>query len=118
MLVAPNAAGVRRRPSDDGRTIVFVGNLGYWPNAEGVAWFLERVWPRLIARLAPAPRLLLVGRGCPPELARLARRAGARLLGAVDDLEAVYRAATLALAATWAGAPASRSSRRRSPGFR
>lgn len=98
MLVAPNAAGVRARPRDDGRTIVFVGNLGYWPNAEGVAWLLERVWPRLVARLAPAPRLLLVGRGCPPELARLARRAGARLLGAVDDLGAVYQAATLALA--------------------
>jgi glycosyltransferase involved in cell wall biosynthesis len=42
--------------------------------------------------------LWLVGGGCPPELARLARRAGARSLGAVDDLAAVYRRATLAVA--------------------
>jgi glycosyltransferase involved in cell wall biosynthesis len=98
ILVAPNAAGAGGRPHDDGRTIVFVGNLGYWPNAEGVAWLLERVWPRVAARAAPAPRLWLVGGGCPPALGRLARRAGARLLGAVHDLGAVYRRATLALA--------------------
>jgi glycosyltransferase involved in cell wall biosynthesis len=98
ILVAPNAACAGGRPRDDGRTIVFVGNLGYWPNAEGVAWLLEHVWPRVAAKVAPAPRLWLVGGGCPPELARLARRAGARLLGAVDNLGAVYRSATLALA--------------------
>jgi glycosyltransferase involved in cell wall biosynthesis len=98
ILVAPNAASAGARPHDDGRTIVFVGNLGYWPNAEGVAWFLDRVWPRVAARAAPAPRLWLVGCGCPPALERLARRAGARLLGAVDDLGAVYRRASLALA--------------------
>ncbi len=98
ILVAPNAARAGRRPHDDGRTVVFVGNLGYWPNAEGVAWFLDRVWPRVAARAAPTPRLWLVGGGCPPALERLARRAGARLLGAVEDLGAVYRRATLALA--------------------
>lgn len=98
ILVAPNAASAGRRPHDDGRTIVFVGNLSYWPNAEGLAWFLDRVWPRVVARAAPAPRLWLVGGGCPPALDRLARRAGARLLGAVDDLGTVYRRATLALA--------------------
>ena len=96
--VAPNAACVGERPHDDGRTVVFVGNLGYWPNAEGVAWLLERVWPRVAVRAATGPRLWLVGGGCRPELARLARRSGARLLGAVDDLAAVYRRATLALA--------------------
>jgi hypothetical protein len=42
--------------------------------------------------------LWLVGGGCPPELTRLARRAGARVLGAIDDLGAVYGRATLALA--------------------
>ena len=98
ILVAPNAASAGARPHDDGRTIVFVGNLGYWPNAEGAAWFLDRVWPRVVARATPTPRLWLVGGGCPPALERLARRAGARLLGAVDDLGAVYRRATVALA--------------------
>jgi len=99
ILVAPNAAGAGARPRGDGRTVAFVGNLGYWPNVEGAAWLLGRVWPRVAARRrAAAPRLWLVGDGCPPELARLARSAGARALGAVDDLAAVYRRATLAVA--------------------
>jgi glycosyltransferase involved in cell wall biosynthesis len=99
ILVAPNAAGAGGRPRGDGRTVAFVGNLGYWPNVEGAAWLLGRVWPRVAARRrAAAPRLWLVGDGCPPELARLARSAGARALGAVDDLAAVYRRATLAVA--------------------
>jgi glycosyltransferase involved in cell wall biosynthesis len=98
LCVAPNAARVAGRPRDDGRTLLFVGNLGYWPNVEGLAWLLDRVWPRVVARVAEPPALWLAGGGCPPELARLARRAGARLLGAVDDLGAVYGRATLALA--------------------
>src|SRR5437762_4951583 len=28
-------------------TILFVGTLGYAPNADAVAWFVSRVWPRL-----------------------------------------------------------------------
>jgi glycosyltransferase involved in cell wall biosynthesis len=98
LQVAPNAARAGGRPRDDGRTLLFVGNLGYWPNVEGLVWLLERVWPRVVAGSARPPALWLAGGGCPPELARLARRAGARLLGAVEDLEAVYGRATLALA--------------------
>jgi len=98
IVVAPNAAQARARPQDDGRTVVFVGNFRYWPNAEGVAWLIERVWPRVVERRAPRPRLWLVGGGGSPALTRLARRAEVRALGAVEDLDAIYRRATLALA--------------------
>jgi glycosyltransferase involved in cell wall biosynthesis len=31
------------------RRIGFVGNLDWWPNRDGLGWFLSRVWPRIRA---------------------------------------------------------------------
>ena len=35
---------------DDGATLLFVGSFGYPPNAEGILWFADEIWPRLKAR--------------------------------------------------------------------
>jgi glycosyltransferase involved in cell wall biosynthesis len=87
------------------RTILFVGTMGYAPNADGVRWLLTRVWPRLRAALACRVRLVIVGSGLSATLVRLARRGGGvHLAGAVPDVCPFYRAADVAVIPLRAGA--------------
>jgi glycosyltransferase involved in cell wall biosynthesis len=48
--------------------IGFIGTLEYQPNADGVRWFIENVWPKIKERI-PAARLRLVGSGTDGEIA-------------------------------------------------
>src|SRR6185369_10786131 len=41
-----------------GRNMVFTGMMDYWPNIEGVKWFVERILPR-IRQLVPDARLYI-----------------------------------------------------------
>ena len=71
-LVAPNGVDLARyafrREEPRGETIVFVGDLSWPPNAEGVAWFAKFVWPLVRERRAGAS-VEVVGREAPPALA-------------------------------------------------
>ena len=69
---------------DDRPSLLFVGALDYEPNAEAVSWFVEEVWPVVLAGRADA-RLRVVGRGG-EALGRLVDAPGVELLGAVSDL--------------------------------
>lgn len=102
--LVPNAVAraefVRRR--DDGRTLLFVGALGYEPNRDAVAWFLSNVWRRLPRRADL--RLRVVGADAPPSLRRLAAQPGVEMLGWVSDLRACWETATLSIAPIRVGA--------------
>jgi glycosyltransferase involved in cell wall biosynthesis len=50
-----------RRPAAPPR-IGFIGLFDYFPNREGIQWFVNKCWPR-IRRVAPDARLRLVGQG-------------------------------------------------------
>ena len=93
----------RRAKRDDGETLLFVGALGYRPNADGVRWFCEAVLPRLRAGSGGPCRLIIAGGGGVPEIAALARRPRVVVLGRVKDLGPLYRQATLALAPLHSG---------------
>jgi len=54
-----------------GKTILFVGNLSYKPNLDGVMWFFKEVWP-VIQRRVPDVQWQLVGSWPEPEILRLA----------------------------------------------
>jgi polysaccharide biosynthesis protein PslH len=105
VLTVPNTiaiAPLRRAPAPGqarrkARTIIFVGNMGYVPNADAVAWFAKRVWPRLRRRFPIPLRLVVVGANPPPSVARLDRRAGITVTGAVADVAPYYAAADLAI---------------------
>jgi glycosyltransferase involved in cell wall biosynthesis len=71
----------------------FVGTLGYLPNADAVSWFARAVLPGLMSRTGRAVELLVAGTGESPEVSRLDGRPGIRLLGEVNDVADVYRAA-------------------------
>lgn len=102
---AQNAIEIPRRTTrrDDGKTLLFIGSLGYAPNNEGVAWLACEVLPRLRARAGGACRLLIAGAQPPPAVAALARHPRIAVLGYVADLTPLYQHATLALAPLHAG---------------
>jgi len=76
-----NRPGVHA-PDED--RLVFVGQMGWFPNRDGVEWFLRDVFPRILAR-RPATRFELVGKAPGLEIPE-AVRANVDLAGFVDDL--------------------------------
>jgi polysaccharide biosynthesis protein PslH len=72
--------------------ILFLGTLSWPPNARGLQDFLRRAFPLLRAR-RPDVRLVVAGRGAPPDLGELVRGPGVEMAGAVDDPEPLYRRA-------------------------
>jgi glycosyltransferase involved in cell wall biosynthesis len=102
LLAAPPAnlhSRRRRRPP----TILFVGTLGYPPNADAVVWFVSRVWPRLQRALHHRVRLAIVGRNPPEAVARLRWRRGVTVAGSVPDVGCYYREADIAIVPLAAG---------------
>ena len=87
--------------NDAARAVLFVGGFGHRPNAAGLEWFLERVWPLLAGEAAAGLRLIVVGSNCPSELEELLRgAAGIEFEGAVSDdrLAELYGCTRLSLA--------------------
>jgi glycosyltransferase involved in cell wall biosynthesis len=88
--IIPNAVDVRyfqrspSHPPPDGRTLMFFGAIDYFPNTDGLRFFLRDVWP-LVSQSHPAARLKIVGlRPTPDVLA--ARGPRVEVTGVVDDL--------------------------------
>ena len=108
LAVVPNGVDAARfpfggGPREKGR-IVFTGNLGYFANADAVAWFVTRVLP-VVRRARPEARLEVVGARPPRRLRVLARREPAvDLVGPVADVGERLRAAQAAVAPLQAGA--------------
>ena len=64
--VIPNGVDLdANRPADDAPTspgqMVFVGQMGWFPNRDGVEWFMHDVLPRIVAR-RPDARFVVVGK--------------------------------------------------------
>lgn len=102
-----NGVDPARFPFVDGRPdrdrIVFVGNLGYFPNLDAARWLMREVMPRL-RTLRPAVSLQLVGARPPLSLRREAARCGGvELIGPVPDVHPYLAAAAVALAPLRAG---------------
>jgi glycosyltransferase involved in cell wall biosynthesis len=72
--------------------ILYLGTLSWPPNARGLRNFIRRTFPLLRARRQDV-RLVVAGRGAPPDLAGLVRGPGIEMAGAVDDPEPLYRRA-------------------------
>ncbi|HEX2032409.1 MAG TPA: glycosyltransferase [Actinomycetota bacterium] len=88
----PTSAAFRVRSA-----FLFVGRLSedLSPNADGLRWFVDEVWPGIRSELGDV-ELLVAGRAS-PTLSGIARD-GVRLLGAVDDLTPLYEAARVFVA--------------------
>jgi glycosyltransferase involved in cell wall biosynthesis len=74
-------------------TVVFTGSMNWDANVDGVAYFLEQVWPRVVAEV-PVARFVIVGRDAPASLQERARRsANVTMTGFVDDVRPHVHAA-------------------------
>jgi glycosyltransferase involved in cell wall biosynthesis len=74
---------LRRDPA--GRRVTFLGGLHYPPNAQGVLWFAEHIFPKVLAE-APDAVLTVIGKQPPAELAQLDIPArNLEITGYVDD---------------------------------
>ena len=84
-------------------SVIFTGNLGYFPNVDAACWLLDEVWPRVL-RERPDAFVRLVG-ARPHRRVRHAARRSTRveLVGPVDDLAASLRASEVAVAPLRAG---------------
>jgi len=100
-VVDPNGIDLEAFPFVPARAVparvVFVGNLGYAPNADGIVWFAHHVLAEL-RRRCPGAELLIVGPRAPRAVRRLADVAGVRVLGVVSDVHGALRNARVAVA--------------------
>lgn len=70
-------------------SLVFVGGLSWYPNASAIRFFLNSVWPLLIAR-RPTIRFNIIGRAPPSDIIRAAEQdSRIKLLGFLDDIRPV-----------------------------
>ncbi len=64
-------------------TVFHLGSMDWLPNQEGIRWFLDEVWPQIIARF-PETILYLAGRSMPDWLTRQ-NRPSVKVLGEVEN---------------------------------
>jgi glycosyltransferase involved in cell wall biosynthesis len=66
--------------------LVFVGSMDWYPNEDGMKWFLKEVYPR-IRRAVPTSSLTIVGRNPSPALSAIAgAETRVALTGRVEDV--------------------------------
>jgi len=65
--------------------VTFTGSMDWMANIDGMEYFMDDVWPRVLARL-PAATMTVVGRDPPHHLIERGRRAGVSFTGRVDDI--------------------------------
>jgi sugar transferase (PEP-CTERM/EpsH1 system associated) len=79
----------------DPRTIVCTGNMSYFPNADGVKYFVEEILP-LVRVEIPDVRFLIVGQN-PPRAIRSLEGNGITVTGTVPDIREYYLRAAVAV---------------------
>lgn len=80
-------APCRTAPPDEGGRIVFSGSMDWSANVDGVRYFMDEVWPRMIA-VRPRLTMVVIGHSPPRALIQAAaeRRFAWEFTGFVDDV--------------------------------
>lgn len=92
-------------PFDERVEVGFIGGFGHPPNADGLAWFMDAVWP-IVRREAPDARLVIAGSKMPDSVKKLDGKHGVEVLGFVDQLEDLFNRVRLTIAPLRFGAGA------------
>ncbi len=107
IVVLPNRvrlpAAPPPRPCVSPRTLLYVGTLSYFPNADGLIWFCREVLPRMREWSPIALRLLVVGSGPTDDVQDLAHIPEVEIIGEVDKLDAWYARTDLVIVPLRAG---------------
>jgi sugar transferase (PEP-CTERM/EpsH1 system associated) len=101
--VVPNGVDTRYfdqavvRPDGAAPTVIFTGDMSYFPNQEAVNYFARKVLP-LIRDSVPKARFLIVGRNPNRNVLRLQRMDGVEATGFVADVRTYLAKAQVAVA--------------------
>ena len=71
--------------SSDARRLVFTGSMDWFPNEDGVLYFIDAILP-LVRAAVPGTELTVVGRNPSAHLRSVAGRHGVQVTGTVDDV--------------------------------
>lgn len=94
----------KRLPSSAEPVALFVGAMSRPENSQSAIWFVEKIWPTVIAEL-PQARLIIAGANPDESLRRLASRSNrVELTGFVESLQAFYEHATVCVVPMLLGA--------------
>jgi polysaccharide biosynthesis protein PslH len=99
----PGPVPVRPRRPDGPIRLLFVGTLGYQPNADAVRFLCDAIVPEVRRAGGPDVRVDVVGGGAGRALQALAADPAIVLHGAVTDLAPLYGAADIAVVPIRAG---------------
>lgn len=95
--VIPNGVDVERcratRNAPEPAHLIFVGQMSWFPNLDGMQWFLRDVLPRILT-VRPDVRLSIVGKAAALRVPRHLQTC-VRLIGFVDDLQSEFDAAAV-----------------------
>lgn len=76
--------------------LIFVGNLSYRPNIDGLRWFLTEVWPSLRDAVSGVS-FMVAGSNPDQQLSRLCQQDGVELIVSPHDLRPLYELADAAV---------------------
>ncbi len=100
-LVIPNGVELPPQESTPAASIpgrlAFVGVLDYRPNVDGIVWFVEQVWPRIIAT-HPHATLEIVGRNPTTQVSELGRVRGITVVANPPVISPHLQAAEIVIA--------------------
>ena len=106
IAVVPNGVDLEAFAFDDAprppATLLFFGNLGYFPNVDAADWLAREIYPRVRAAI-PEARLRLAGARPARAVRALAERPGVSLAAAVPDMAPEIAGATVAVVPMRAG---------------
>ncbi|WP_434340568.1 TIGR03087 family PEP-CTERM/XrtA system glycosyltransferase [Motilimonas cestriensis] len=77
--------------------VVFTGAMDYWANVEGVVWFVQHVWPGVLAH-QPEAKFYIVGSNPSKSILKLAQLPGIVVTGKVPDVRPYLKYARLVVA--------------------
>lgn len=84
-------------------SVFFIGTLDWFPNQEGIIWFLDRIWPRLCIK-HPDVVFNIAGRNAPEWIVqRFNTTVGVNFLGEIDDAYAFINKNAIMVAPLFSG---------------
>lgn len=84
-------------PDANGKThIMFLGKLDWLPNKDGLIWFLNRVWPKVMKARSDI-YLTIAGSGNPDWMNRYSGLPNVIFAGKVQDIQQLYQASCLVI---------------------
>jgi len=90
--------------NEKSNSIVTLGTLHYPPNADGIRWFFEQVYPK-VRKINPEANLTIIGKNPPPDFIRFAEQNSEHVsvTGYVPDLEPILKDAAVLVIPVRAG---------------